>query len=48
MEETGGIQYSIDKNEEYSDLALSNITLPDTLIKTSLTNLVEYNGSRKK
>ena len=30
-------------------LALKAIShYPDTLIKTSLTNLVEYNGSRKK
>jgi len=49
VEETGGIQYSIDKMKEYSDLALKAIShYPDTLIKTSLTNLVEYNGSRKK
>ena len=47
--ETGGIQYSIDKMKEYSELALEAISkYPDTLIKKSLTKLVEFNGSRIK
>ena len=47
--ETGGIQYSIDKMKEYSELALEAISkYPDTLIKESLTKLVEFNGSRIK
>ena len=47
--EAGGIQYSIDKMEEYSNLALKALTdYPDSPIKVSLTDLVSYNGSRIK
>ena len=47
--EAGGIQYSIDKMEEYSDLALKAIShYPNSPIKVSLINLVSYNGSRIK
>ncbi|OUX33126.1 MAG: hypothetical protein CBE24_02570 [bacterium TMED264] len=47
--EAGGIQYSIDKMEEYSDLALEAIShYPNSSIKASLTDLVAYNGSRIK
>ena len=47
--EAGGIQYSIDKMEEYSDLALEAISnYPKSPIKVSLTDLVSYNGSRIK
>ena len=47
--EAGGIQYSIDKMEEYSNLALKAITdYPDSPIKVSLIDLVSYNGSRIK
>ena len=44
-----GIQYSIDKIEEYSNLALKAISnYPDSPIKDSLIDLVSYNGSRIK
>jgi len=47
--EAGGIQYSIDKMEEYSNLALKAISnYPDSPIKVSLIDLVSYNGSRIK
>ena len=47
--EAGGIKYSIDKMEEYSDLALEAISkYPKSPIKVSLTDLVSYNGSRIK
>mgnify|MGYP001247935182 FL=1 len=47
--EAGGIQYSIDKMEEYSDLALEAISnYPKSPVKVSLTDLVSYNGSRIK
>ena len=47
--EAGGIQYSIDKMEEYSNLALKAISnYPDSPIKVSLNDLVSYNGSRIK
>ena len=47
--EAGGIQYSIDKMKEYSDLALKAISnYPDSPIKVSLIDLVSYNGSRIK
>ena len=47
--EAGGIQYSIDKMEEYSDLALEAISnYPKSPIKVSLIDLVSYNGSRIK
>ena len=47
--EAGGIQYSIDKMEEYSNLALKAISnYPDSPIKVSLIDLVFYNRSRIK
>ena len=47
--EAGGIQYSIDKMEEYSELALEAISnYPKSPIKVSLTDLVSYNRSRIK
>ena len=47
--EAGGIQYSIDKMKEYSDLALKAVShYPDSPIKVSLQNLVAYNGTRIK
>ena len=47
--ETGGIQYSINKMKEYSDLALEAISdYPDSAIKKSLTDLVVFNGTRIK
>jgi len=47
--EAGGIQYSIDKIEEYSNLALNAISnYPDSPMKVCLIDLVSYNGSRIK
>ncbi len=47
--EAGGIQYSIDKMEKFSNLALDSIShYPDSLFKKSLIDLVAYNGSRLK
>ena len=47
--EAGGIQYTIDKMEEYSNLALKAISnYPESPIKVSLIDLVSYNGSRIK
>ena len=47
--EAGGIQYSTNKMEEYSNLALKAISnYPDSAVKVSLIDLVSYNGSRIK
>ena len=45
--ETGGIKYSIDKMEEYSNLALDAIQhYPNSVVKQSLEDLVAFNSSR--
>ena len=47
--ETGGIKYSINKMEEYSDLAIKAIKhYPNSPIKQSLEDLVAFNGVRVK
>ena len=45
--ETGGIKYSTDKMEEYSNLALDAIQhYPNSVVKQSLEDLVAFNSSR--
>ena len=47
--EAGGIKYSINKMEEYSDLAIKAIKhYPNSPIKQSLEDLVAFNGVRVK
>ncbi len=47
--EAGGIKYSIDKMEEYSNLAIKAIEhYPNSLVKESLEDLVAFNSVRVK
>ena len=49
IEDTGGVDYAIGKLDEYSNRALTSIsTYPDTIYKTALINLVNFNKSRVK
>ncbi len=49
IEDTGGVDYAIGKLDEYSNRALASIsTYPDTIYKTALINLVNFNKSRVK
>ena len=49
IEKTGGIDYSKDKLEEFSDRALSAISsYPDSITKRSMKDLVDFNKNRTK
>ncbi len=49
IENTGGIDYAVKKLDEYSNQALKSIsTYPESVYKTALINIVNFNKSRVK
>ena len=49
IESTGGFEYAYQKIDHYSNLAFENLKIfPASIYKDKLTDLVKYNGNRKK
>ena len=49
IEETGGVDYAKKKLDEYSQKAIESIMrYPDTAIRQSMLDLVDFNASRVK